>query len=185
MATIGYIRVSSYGQSTARQLDGIPLDKVFEEKISAKTTKRPQLQACLEYIREGDTLHIHSIDRLARNLFDLQQLVEKLVTKGVTVRFQKERLEFSDKADPISKLTLQLMGAFAEFERMLINERRSEGMAKARKMGKQIGAKPKLTPTQAEELRKRAAAGEQKAGLAAEYGISRQAVYDYLKQGIQ
>ncbi|MBF0273481.1 MAG: recombinase family protein [Magnetococcales bacterium] len=183
MANIGYIRVSSYGQTTDRQLDGVNLDRRFEEKISAKTTCRPQLQACLEYIREGDTLHVHSIDRLARNLFDLQQLVEQLTAKGVTVSFHKERLEFSGKSDPIARLTLQLMGAFAEFERVIINERRVEGIAKARQMGKQIGAKPRLTAKQADELRARAGAGEQKAALAAEYGISRQAVYDYLKLG--
>ncbi|MEO5332954.1 MAG: recombinase family protein [Magnetococcus sp. YQC-5] len=183
MSNIGYIRVSSHGQSTVRQLDGITLDKVFEEKVSARTTRRPQLQVCLEYLREGDTLHIHSIDRLARNLFDLQQLVEQLTTKGVTVRFHKERLEFSGKSDPIARLTLQLMGAFAEFERVIINERRIEGIAKARKLGRQIGARPKLNTAQADELRQRVVAGESKMGLAVEYGISRQAVYNYLRQG--
>ncbi|MBF0192438.1 MAG: recombinase family protein, partial [Magnetococcales bacterium] len=99
------------------------------------------------------------------------------------VSFHKERLEFSGKSDPIARLTLQLMGAFAEFERVIINERRIEGIAKARKLGRQIGARPKLSTTQADELRQRVVAGESKMGLAVEYGISRQAVYNYLRQG--
>lgn len=183
-AHVGYVRVSSHGQNTDRQLDGVELSKIFEEKASAKsTTARPMLQVCLEYLREGDTLHVHSIDRLARNLFDLQDLVKQLVGKGVAVQFHKERLVFSGQSDPMAQLTLQLMGGFAEFERTLINERRSEGMAMAQKAGKQIGAKPKLSAEQADELRKRAADGADKKALAAEYGISRQSVYTYIGQG--
>lgn len=84
---IGYIRVSSVGQNTTRQLEGVELDKRFEEKVSAKgTADRVKLAECLEFCRDGDVLHVHSIDRLARNLVDLQQLVTQLVTKGVTVR---------------------------------------------------------------------------------------------------
>ena len=181
-AHVGYVRVSSHGQNTDRQLDGVELSKIFEEKASAKsTTARPMLQICIEYLREGDTLHVHSIDRLARNLFDLQDLVKQLVGKGVAVQFHKEGLKFSGQSDPMAKLTLQLMGAFAEFERTLINERRSEGMAMAKKAGKQIGAKAKLTATQADALRAQVAAGACKKTLAVEYGISRQSVYTYLK----
>ena len=180
MANVGYIRVSSYGQNHDRQLDGLELDKEFKDTASAKTAQRPGLDACIEYLREGDTLHVHSIDRLARNLFDLQKIVDRFVDKGITVRFYKENLIFSGASDPMAKLMLQMMGAFAEFERTLINERRREGIAIAKKKGKQIGAKPKLTTGQAEELRKRATAGEQKTVLAKEFGISRQAVYGYL-----
>lgn len=182
-AHVGYIRVSSHGQNMDRQLDGIKLDKVFEEKASAKSTTRPQLQACIDYLRSGDTLHVHSIDRLARNLFDLQDLIRQLVAKWVAVQFHKEGLIFSGQSDPMAQLTLQMMGAFAEFERVLINERRSEGMAAAKKAGKQIGALPKLTAEQADTLRTRAAAGVHKATLAKEYGISRQSVYSYIGQG--
>ena len=79
---IGYVRVSTLDQNTGRQLDGMSLDKVFEDKASAKDTNRPNLQACMDYLREGDTLHVHSIDRLARNLQDLEQLVTLLNGKG-------------------------------------------------------------------------------------------------------
>ena len=183
-AQVGYVRVSSHGQKTDRQLDGVELSKVFEEKASAKsTTTRPMLKICMEYLRENDVLHVHSIDRLARNLFDLQALVKQLVGKGVAVQFHKEGLKFSGQADPMSQLTLQLMGAFAEFERSLINERRSEGMAAAKAKGKQVGRLPKLSAEQAEQLRSRVAGGADKKALAAEYGISRQSVYAYIGQG--
>lgn len=180
---VSYIRVSSAGQSTERQLDGMTLDKVFEEKVSGRTTNRPQLQACMEYLRDGDTLHVHSIDRLARSLLDLQTIVTKLTKKGVTVIFHKEGLSFSpDQSNPMAVLTMQLMGAFAELEAKLIAERRIEGQRLAKAAGKQIGAAPKLTPSQAQELRERASApGADKKALALEYGISRQTLYTYLK----
>lgn len=181
MSHIGYVRVSSFGQTSDRQLDGIDLDKVFTETASAKSTDRPQLQACLEYLRGGDTLHNHSIDRLARNLFDLQKIIEQLTSRGVSVQFHKENLTFSGSPDPMAKLTMQMMGAFAEFERTLINERRSEGIAKAKALGKQIGAKPKLDAAQVIELKARASSGEKIAALAKDFGISRQTVYMYLK----
>lgn len=181
MAHVGYIRVSSYGQNQDRQLDGVTVDKVFRDTASAKTSKRPGLDDCLDYLRDGDCLHVHSIDRLARNLFELQMLVDGLVSKDITVKFHKENLVFSGIDDPMSRLTLQLMGSFAEFERTLINERRREGIAAAKKKGKRIGARPKLTSEQATELRNRAAAGEQKTTLAKEFGISRETLYCYLR----
>jgi len=182
---IGYIRVSSIYQNTERQLDGMELDKVFEDKISAKNTKRPALEECLEYLRAGDTLHIHSIDRLARNLRDLQDIVGGLVTRGIHIRFEKEGLEFqaNGKTNPMTKLMLHMMGAFAEFERELILERQREGIELAKRAGKYKGRKRSLTDEQGEELRKRIQAGESKASVAREFGISRQVVYDYLKRG--
>jgi DNA invertase Pin-like site-specific DNA recombinase len=174
---VGYRRVSSYGQNTDRQLVGVELDRVFEDKASAKDAKRPALQECLQYLRTGDTLHVHSIDRLARNLSDLQSLVQELTGRGVTVRFHKENLTFGNGDNPTNTLMLQLLGAISEFERTLINERRREGMAQAKKQGKQIGAKRKLTPEQVEEIRRRVAQGEAKKTLAREYGVSRQTVY--------
>ena len=92
---VGYIRVSTVEQNTARQLDGLALDKVFEDKCSGKDTNRPALQACLEYVREGDTLHVHEISRLARNMGDLNRIVDDLTAKGVAVKFHKEGLEFN------------------------------------------------------------------------------------------
>ncbi len=94
---IGYVRVSTHDQNTARQLDGIHLDKVFEEHASGKNADRPALQACLEYIRDGDTLHVHSIDRLARNLQDLLSIVTGLKEKGVTVKFHKGKTRLCRK----------------------------------------------------------------------------------------
>ena len=181
MANVGYIRVSSYGQNTDRQLTGLELDQVFEEKASAKDTKRPVLQECLRYLRKGDTLHVHSMDRLARNLFDLQKLVGELTGRGVVVQFHKESLNFSGDENPMATLLLQVMGAIAQFERSLIKERQREGIAAAKAKGKQVGAKPKLTTKQVAEISDRIANGAFKSDLAKEYGVSRQTLYSSLK----
>jgi len=139
MSDIGYIRVSSEYQNTERQLDEVKLDKIFTDKTSGVDTQRPQLQAMLEYVREDDIIHIHSIDRLARNLKDLSQLVEDLNARGITIHFHKENLTFKNDQDPIKKLMFQLLGSFAEFERSLIRERQREGIAKAKQAGRYKG----------------------------------------------
>jgi len=177
---VGYVRVSSCSQNTDRQLDGIELEKIFEEKASAKDAKRPVLQECISYLRTGDCLHVHSIDRLARNLMDLQTIVSTLNEKAVSVTFHKENLTFSgSNNNPMNKLMLQMMGAFAEFERALIKERQREGIAKAKAMGKQIGRRRALDNKQVEEIKikTRIAGGEAKSTLAKEYGVSRQTLY--------
>ncbi|WP_137822828.1 recombinase family protein [Pseudomonas sp. D(2018)] len=135
MAQVGYVRVSSVDQNTERQLDGVVLDKVFTDKASGKDVIRPQLQAMLEFVREGDTIHVHSIDRLARSLADLLSLVESLNAKGIHIRFHKEQLEFTGENSPMQKLMLSMMGSFAEFERSMIRERQREGIAKAKEAG--------------------------------------------------
>lgn len=177
MSNVGYIRVSSYGQNTDRQLVGIELDKTFEEKASAKDTKRPQLQACLEWLRDGDTLHVHSIDRLARNLQDLLNLVKQLTGNGIAVNFHKENLVFDGNDNPMQKLMLQLLGSVSEFERELINERRREGMAQAKAKGKQIGAKRKLSTADVIDIKQRIAIGETKKSIAIEFNVTRQTLY--------
>lgn len=140
MADVGYIRVSTVDQNTIRQLDGIELDKVFIEHKSAKNKDREQLIALLDYIRDGDTVHIHSIDRLARNLADLKDLVNTMNNKGVTVQFHKEGMKFNgDKSDSMSNLLFNILGSFAEFERELMLERQREGIAKAKEEGKYKG----------------------------------------------
>jgi len=174
---VGYIRVSSVDQHTDRQLEGQELDKTFTDKASGKDTKRPQLQACLDYIREGDVLIVHSMDRLARNLDDLRRMVLDLTGKGVHVRFVKENLTFTGEDSAMSNLLLSLLGAVAEFERSMIRERQREGIALAKKNGVYKGRKRRLTAEQVKEIRRRAKAGEQKTGLAAEYGVSRQTLY--------
>ena len=176
---VGYIRVSSVDQNEARQCEGVELDKKFIDEASGKDTKRPQLEACLDYLRDGDVLIVHSMDRLARNLDDLRKLVFSLTDAGVTVQFMKEGLTFTDDGDATSKLMLSIMGAVAEFERSLIKERQLEGIAIAKKKGVYKGRKPSLTVEQAAELRRRVAAGEVKAQLAREYGIARETVYQY------
>ena len=176
---VGYIRVSSLDQNEVRQLDGIELNKIFTDKASGKDTKRPQLQACLEYLRDGDVLVVHSMDRLARNLDDLRKIVAELTHRGVQVQFTKEQLIFNGEDSAISRLLLSVMGAFAEFERALLRERQREGIAIAKKKGVYKGRKPSLTPERVQELRVRVASGEKKAVLAREFGISRETLYQY------
>jgi len=179
---VGYIRVSSVDQNTARQLDGMDLDKVFEDKASAKDTNRPKLKACLAHLREGDTLVVHSMDRLAGNLMALRAIVDDLTARGVAVQFMKESLTFTRDASSMSKLLLNVMGAFAEFERELIRERQREGIAVARKAGKFAKDRArKLTPEQVDEIRRLVADGTKKARIADAYGISRETLYQYLR----
>jgi DNA invertase Pin-like site-specific DNA recombinase len=178
---VGYIRVSTVDQNTERQLDGVVVDKKYTDKASGKDTKRPQLQAALEYLREGDVLVIHSMDRLARNLDDLRKLVTELTGRGVIVEFVKESLTFTGEDSALSKLLLSVMGAFAEFERSLLKERQREGIAIAKTKGVYKGRKPSLTSDRVAELRSRAAAGEKKAGLAREFKISRETLYQYIR----
>ena len=178
---IGYIRVSSFDQNPERQLEHVPVDKVFTDKASGKDTQRPQLDALLDFVREGDTLVVHSMDRLARNLDDLRRLVQQLTRRGVRITFVKEGLTFTGEDSPMANLLLSVMGAFAEFERALIRERQREGIALAKQRGVYRGRKKALSPEQMAELRQRAAAGECKAKLAREFGISRETLYQYLK----
>jgi len=182
---IGYIRVSTVEQNTARQLDGIELDKVFEDKCSGKDTDRPALQACLAYLREGDVLHVHEISRLARNMGDLNRLVDDLTAKGVGVRFHKEGLDFTPDgaASSMQKLMFQMLAAFAEFERNMIRERQAEGIAKAKAEGRYRGGQDKLDAGQVAELRRLAAEGVSKSKLARDFGITRPTVYRYLQEG--
>ena len=177
---VGYRRVSSLDQSTERQLEGIQLDKVFTDKASGKDTARPQLQAALEFLRDGDLFLVHSMDRLARSVDDLRKIVLDLTMRGVHVQFVKENLTFTGEDSAMSNLLLSLLGAVAEFERSMIRERQREGIALAKKKGVYKGRKPSLSAVQIAEIRKRVRAGEKKARLATEYRISRQTLYTAL-----
>ena len=128
---VGYIRVSSVDQNTVRQLDGIAVERTFTDKASGKDTTRPALDEMLAFVRDGDTVIVHSMDRLARNLDDLRRVVRSLTGKGVRVDFVKESLAFTGDDSPMATLLLSVMGAFAEFERALILERQREGIAAA------------------------------------------------------
>ena len=179
---VGYVRVSTADQNIERQLDGIELDRLFTDRASGKDVKRPQLKAALEYLRDGDTLYVHSLDRLARNAEDLLRVVRELTQRGVAVEFLKNKLNFAgDAADPMAKLMLTMLAGFATFERDLIRERQREGIALAKAKGVYKGRKRALKPEEAIELREQAYAGIPKADLARAYGISRETVYKYLK----
>lgn len=178
---LGYVRVSSVDQNPDRQLDGLAPDRVFTDRASGKDTQRPQLAALLQFARAGDTVVVHSMDRLARNLDDLRRLVGDLTRRGVRVEFRKEGLTFTGDETPMAQLLLSVMGAFAEFERALLRERQREGIALAKQRGVYRGRKPRLTATQISLLQHRAAAGETKARLAREFGISRETLYQYLR----
>jgi len=178
---IGYVRVSSLDQNPDRQLEQIPVDRTFTDKASGKDVARPQLDTLLRFAREGDTVVVHSMDRLARNLDDLRRLVQLLTGRGIRVEFVKEQLTFTGEDSPMATLLLSVMGAFAEFERALIRERQREGIALAKQRGVYRGRKKALSDEAATELHRRVAAGEKKAQVAREFGISRETLYQYLR----
>lgn len=161
---VGYVRVSTADQNDARQVHELDVEKLFIDRASGKSTsERPQLAALLEFVREGDLVIVHSMDRLARNLDDLRALVRGMNAKGVQVQFLTEHLTFTGDDSPMSNLLLSVMGAFAEFERALIRERQREGIAQAKKMGVYKGRGRALSLTEAAQLREALAAGESKA----------------------
>jgi len=178
---IGYVRVSSLDQNPDLQLEQIPVDRTFTDKASGKDVARPQLDALMRFAREGDTVVVHSMDRLARNLDDLRRIVRSLTGRGIRVEFVKEGLTFTGEDAPMATLLLSVMGAFAEFERALIGERQREGIALAKRRGVYRGRKKALSVEQRAEARARVTAGEQKAAVARAYGISRETLYQYLR----
>ena len=178
---IGYIRVSTVEQNTSRQLEGLTLHKIFTDKCSGKDTNRPQLEALLDFIREGDTLYVHSMDRLARNLDDLRKLVTKLNKKQIKIHFIKENLIFSGEDSPMAKFMLSIMGAFAEFERDLINERIREGVAIAKAAGKYKGRTKICNQEQIDDIKDMVANRYKITEIAKKYGVTRTTIYRYLE----
>ena len=178
---IGYVRVSTEEQNAERQLDGLSLDRVFTDRASGKDTGRPKLEEMLGYVRLGDTVVVHSMDRLARNLDDLRRIVQDLTGRGVRVEFVHEQLSFTGEDTPMATLLLSVMGAFAEFERALIRERQREGIEIAKRNGVYRGRKRSLDPEQIVELRRRALSGAPRSQLARDFGVSRETVYQYLR----
>ncbi len=178
---IGYIRVSTLDQHVERQLEGTEVDKTFTDKASGKDTKRPQLELLMSFVRTGDTVVVHSMDRLARNLDDLRRIVQTLTSRGVCIEFVKEHLSFTGEDSPMANLMLSVMGAFAEFERALIHERQREGIALAKKRGAYKGRKKSLSEAEVAKLRERLTTGISKTQVAREAGISRETLYQYLK----
>ena len=178
---IGYIRVSTFDQSPERQLENIDVDRIFSDKASGKDVHRPQLEALMDFVREGDTVVVHSMDRLARNLDDLRRIVQTLTERGVCIEFKKEQLSFTGEDSPMAKLMLSVMGAFAEFERALLRERQREGIALAKQRGAYRGRKRALSDAEVAEARLHVAAGKKKAQVARDFDISRETLYKYLR----
>lgn len=178
---VAYVRVSSSEQNEARQIETLAgAGRVFMDKMSGKNADRPALAEMLAYVREGDTVRVASLDRLARNLDDLRRLVTDLTAKGVRVEFAKEGLTFTGEDSAMSKLLLSVMGAFAEFERSLIHERQAEGIAIAKARGVYKGRKPALSAEHVEQARQRVSQGIPKAVVARDLGVSRQTLYTAL-----
>lgn len=180
---IGYKRVSSIDQNEARQLEGSELDKVFVDKVSGKDNDRPQLQAMLDYVRDGDVILVHSLDRIGRNLVHIKSLIEEITGKGVEVRFIKENLFFTplQYRNPMTELMLNMLGSFAQFERDMIKERQREGIAIAKLKGVYKGRKKALSDQQVFEIKGMVLQGVSKNKIAKEFGISVPTLYRCIK----
>jgi DNA invertase Pin-like site-specific DNA recombinase len=181
---VGYIRVSTLDQREDRQLEGVALDRRFIDRVSGKDVKRPQLTALLSFVREGDTVVCHSMDRLGRNLDDLRKLVFGLTERGVRVEFRKENLTFTGDDSPMANLLLSVMGAIAEFERQLIRERQREGIALAKRRGVYRGRPATLKADVVASLVQRLESGEKPTDLARELGISRMTLHRYRTKAV-
>jgi len=179
MQIIGYKRVSSFEQNTDRQLDGIKLDKVFEDKASGGSADRPELTRMLDHAREGDVIMVHSIDRLARNLSDLLELLKDFKTNGITIKFVKEGLEFTSDDNPFQQLQMQIIGAVSEFERSMIKARQREGIEKAKADGRYRGGKKSLDR---EKVLNLIAEGVGPAKIAKQLNVARSSVYRIIKE---
>jgi DNA invertase Pin-like site-specific DNA recombinase len=178
---IGYVRVSTFEQNSDRQLENLKLDKIYIDKASGKDINRPELEAMLGYVRDGDTIVVHSMDRLARNLDDLRSLVFMLNQKQIKIQFIKENLIFTGEDSPMANLLLSVMGAFAEFERAIIRERQLEGIALAKKRGVYKGRKKALDEDQIKSISEKLTLGMKKSEIAKELNISRETLYQYLR----
>jgi DNA invertase Pin-like site-specific DNA recombinase len=179
---VGYIRVSTIEQNIDRQVEAfkdLKLDRVFSEKLSGKDTNRPQLKACLEYLREGDTLYINEYSRLARSTTDLLQITDGLAKKGVTLVSLKEKL---DTSTPQGKFMLTVFAGIGQFERELILQRQREGIAEAKKQGKYKGRTKKEKPENWDDLHNQYMTRKISASeLAKQCNVSRPVIYTWLK----
>ena len=188
MSNLAYKRVSSVDQNLDRQLSGMNFDYVWIDRCSGSTKDRPELNRMLSEsasLRKNDILHVHSIDRLARNLKDLIQIINEVNNKGVTIKFHKENMEFTkDNQNPMQNLMLQVMGACAEFERNLIKERQMEGIIAAKKKGKKFGRPVIVNDEMKANILSQVSQGIPKSKVALINGISRTKVYQVLRENI-
>jgi DNA invertase Pin-like site-specific DNA recombinase len=180
MAQIGYARVSSVGQSLEVQLDKLAhCDKIYQEKRSGASSKRPQMEACLEYVREGDTLVVTRLDRLARSTFHLCQIAEELRRKQVHLQVLDQHIHTNDAT---GRLLFHMLGAIAQFETELRAERQIDGIERAKARGVRFGRHKCLTPQQIAELCDRRQQGILIGTLMYDYRISKATVYRYLSE---
>ena len=180
MALVGYVRVSSTGQSLEVQVDKLKgCKKIFQEKRSGAAGNRPQLEACLEYVREEDTLVVTRLDRLARSTLHLCQIADELKRKGVELQVLDQNI---NTADATGRLLFNMLGAIAQFETEIRAERQLDGITKARKKGVRFGAQRKFSSEQIKELGQKREAGMLIKTLMYEYGFSKPSVYRYLEK---
>src|SRR5712692_1854751 len=178
MARVGYARVSSVGQSLNVQLDKLhQCDKIFQEKQSGTSDQRPRLQTCLEYVREGDTLVVTRLDRLARSTLHLCHIAAELQRKQVHLHVLDQHI---DTSNATGSLVFHMLGAIAQFETELRAERQIEGIRKAKARGVHFGRKRKLAQRQVTELRSKRKHGALIKTLMHDYGLSKASVYRYL-----
>ena len=178
MATVGYARVSSVGQNLEVQLDKlVHCEKIFDEKVSATASKQPRLKACLEYVREGDTLVVTRLDRLARSIRHLCDIAEELERKGVDLQVLDQQI---DTSTPTGRLLFNLLGAIAQFETELRAERQAEGIRKAKEKGVKFGRQKALEPDEIKELRELRTQGMTIKTLGRRYRLSEATIYRYL-----
>jgi DNA invertase Pin-like site-specific DNA recombinase len=178
MALVGYARVSSVGQSLAVQRDKLKhCEKIFQEKKSGASGSRPRLKACLEYVREGDSLVVTRLDRLARSTLHLCQIADQLRQKKVHLQVLDQNI---NTGGATGRLLFNMLGAIGQFETEIRAERQMDGIQKAKEKGVKFGRKKKLTQQQRDELRKRRQQGELIKDLMADYGLSKASVYRYL-----
>ncbi len=174
MATVGYARVSTSGQSLEAQIAALSdCDKLFQEKISGASSKRPQLEALLDYVREGDSVKVTKLDRLARNTRHLLEITELLDKKGVSLNIMNLGI---DTSTPTGKLMLTMIGAIATFEREIMLERQAEGIALAKLKGKYTGRKP-TARKKSDEVKRLLQEGRSKPETARQLGISVSSIY--------
>lgn len=180
--TVAYIRVSSTGQNLSAQREAVRnagAEKVFEEKLSGAEMDRPKLKACLEYLREGDTLIVTKADRIARSSRHLFNLLHDLTEKGVSVQFlDQPQLNTGDK---YGKFMLTVLAGVAELERELIRERQAAGIEDAQKRGVKFGRKPKVTDETAKLVKRLRDEGLSVPDIANQVGLKRSSVYNALK----
>ncbi|WP_159626736.1 recombinase family protein [Actinomyces sp. zg296] len=181
---VGYARVSTTDQRLDRQVAALgQVDRLFTDEASGSSRRRPGLQAALAYVRDGDELVVSSMDRLARSVRDLADLVDELTGRGVSVSFLREGQVYRDgDADPMSRLLLGVLGAVAEFERAIIRERQAEGIAAAKARGAYTGRTRSLTDADVERARARLAAGVPKAVIARDLGVHRSTLHRALNR---